>query len=213
MTLRDGAGIVQSHKGLSLELGYTRLRVVLSGEQTNGAFALTEQPLEAGALAGPLHTHANEDGFIYVLAGRIGAQVGDDTVEVEQSGVVLVRRGVEHTFWNPTAEWAAVSEFFSPAGLERWFHELAGLVAAKEPDVQAIVASAHRHGTELDFDSIPGCWTGSGCICRACRCWDSMVRRAGRQGERLGGRRHQPGRRLGRGVGGERRRPRSSRDR
>jgi uncharacterized cupin superfamily protein len=156
MTLRAEANVVQPHEGLSLDLGYTRLRVVLSGEETDGAFALTEQPLEAGALAGPLHTHANADGFIYVLAGRIGAQVGDDTVEVAQGGVIRVRRGVAHTFWNSTAQQAAVLELFSPAGLERWFHELAQLVAAKEPDIPAIVASADRHGTELDLESIPG---------------------------------------------------------
>jgi quercetin dioxygenase-like cupin family protein len=156
MTLRAESNVVQPHEGLSLDLGYTRLRVLLSGEETDGAFALTEQPLEAGALAGPLHTHANEDGFIYVLLGRIGAQVGDDTVEVSQGGVILVRRGVKHTFWNPTAQDAAVLEFFSPAGLERWFHELAQLVAAKEPDIHAILESARRHGTELDLDSLPG---------------------------------------------------------
>jgi quercetin dioxygenase-like cupin family protein len=156
MTLRADANVVEPDAGLAMDLGYTRLRVVLSGEDTDGAFALTEQPLEAGALAGPLHTHANEDGFIYGLVGRIGAQVGDDTVEVAQSGVILVPRGVKHTFWNPTAQEAAVLEFFSPAGLERWFQELTQLVAAKEPDIQAIVASAHRHGTDLELESLPG---------------------------------------------------------
>jgi hypothetical protein len=63
---------------------------------------------------------------------------------------------VKHTFWNPTAQQATVLEFFSPAGLELWFDELAKLVAAKEPDVQAIIDSGHRHGTELDLGSLPG---------------------------------------------------------
>ena len=45
-----------------MNLGFTQLRVLLSADDTRGAFALTEQPLEAGALAGPLHSHANEDG-------------------------------------------------------------------------------------------------------------------------------------------------------
>ena len=61
MTLRARATVVQPHEGLSLDLGYTRLRVLLSGKETDGAFTLTEQPLEAGALAGPLHTHTNEE--------------------------------------------------------------------------------------------------------------------------------------------------------
>jgi uncharacterized cupin superfamily protein len=102
-----------------------------------------------------LHTHANEDGFIFVLSGRLGAQVDEATVEVGPGGVVLIPRGVTHTFWNPTATEAVALEFFSPAGLERWFGELAELVTHAIPDVDGIVASARRHGTELYLDSLP----------------------------------------------------------
>ena len=154
MTLRPNTSVVHSHEGLTMDLGYTRLRLLLSGEDTNGAFALTEQPLEGGALAGPLHTHANEDGFIYVLAGRLGAQIADEVLEVEQGGVILIPRGIKHTFWNPTSEEANALEFFSPAGLEAWFRELAELVAADVADLDAIVTSARRHGTELDLASL-----------------------------------------------------------
>lgn len=155
MTSRSDPHVVRQHEGLSLHLGYTRLRVVLSGEETRGAFALTEQPLEGGALAGPLHTHADEDGFIYVLSGRLGAQVADDTVEAGAGETILVPRGVKHTFWNPTATEATALELFSPAGLEGWFQELAKLIATGSPDVDAIIGSARRHGTELDLDSLP----------------------------------------------------------
>ncbi len=148
--------MVQPHEGFSLDLGYTRLRVVLTAQQTRGAFVLTEQPLEARALAGPAHTHAGEDGFIYVVNGRIGAQLGDETVEVDRGGVIVVPRGVKHTFWNPTDESAAVLELFSPPGLEDWFQELARLVDTDPPDIEAIVRSAHDHGTELDLESLPG---------------------------------------------------------
>jgi mannose-6-phosphate isomerase-like protein (cupin superfamily) len=155
MTLRANPYVLQPREGAVLDVGYTRLRLLLSADDTNGAFALTEQPLEARALAGPLHTHANEDGFIYVLSGRLGAQVDEVTVEVGPGGVVLIPRGVKHTFWNPTAAEAVALEFFAPAGLERWFTELAELVTGTVPDIDAIVASAHRHGTELDLDSLP----------------------------------------------------------
>jgi mannose-6-phosphate isomerase-like protein (cupin superfamily) len=155
MTLRANPYVLQPREGAVLDVGYTRLRLVLSADDTNGAFALTEQPLEAQALAGPLHTHANEDGFIYVLSGRLGAQVDEVTVEVGRCGVVLIPRGVKHTFWNPTATEAVALEFFAPAGLERWFAELAELVKEATPDIDAIVASARRHGTELYLDSLP----------------------------------------------------------
>jgi quercetin dioxygenase-like cupin family protein len=155
MTLRANPYAVHPHEGASLDVGYTRLRVLLSGEDTNGAFALTEQPLAARALAGPLHSHANENGFIYVVAGRLGAQVDQTTVELASGGVVLVPRGVKHTFWNPTDTEAVALELFAPAGLERWFGDLAELVSAALPDVDAIIASARRHGTELYLESLP----------------------------------------------------------
>jgi mannose-6-phosphate isomerase-like protein (cupin superfamily) len=155
MTLRANPYVLQPHEGPVLDVGYTRLRLLLSADDTNGAFALTEQPLEAGALAGPLHTHANEDGFIFVVSGRLGAQVAELTVDVGPGGVVLIPRGAKHTFWNPTAAEAVALEFFAPAGLEGWFTELAELVTDAAPDIDAIVASAHRHGTELDLDSLP----------------------------------------------------------
>src|ERR1700731_3385873 len=99
MTLRANPYVIQPHEGPLLDVGYTRLRLLLSAEDTNGAFALTEQPLEPRALAGPLHTHANEYGFIFVLSGRLGAQVDEMTVEVGPCGVVLIPRGVNAPFW------------------------------------------------------------------------------------------------------------------
>jgi quercetin dioxygenase-like cupin family protein len=155
MTLRANPYVLQPHEGPVLDVGYTRLRLLLSAEDTNGAFPLTEQPLEARALAGPLHTHANEDGFIYVLSGRLGAQVDDTTVEVATGGVVLIPRGVKHTFWNPTANEAVALEFFAPAGFERWFSDLAELITQAAPNIDAIITSARRHGTELYLDSLP----------------------------------------------------------
>ena len=50
-------------EGTSLDFGFSSLRILLRSEDTGGAFGLTEQPLEPGTLAGPLHVHANEIGF------------------------------------------------------------------------------------------------------------------------------------------------------
>jgi len=141
--------------GTSLDFGFSSLRILLRADDTGGAFGLTEQPLEAGALAGPLHVHAREAGFFYVLEGQIGVQVGDDVVLAERGSVVSVPRGVRHTFWNPGDVPARVLEFFAPAGFEHWFEELAGFMSADAPDIEAIVESAGRFGTDIDFESLP----------------------------------------------------------
>jgi mannose-6-phosphate isomerase-like protein (cupin superfamily) len=138
-----------------LDFGFSALRILLRSEDTGGAFGLMEQPLEAGALAGPLHVHANEVGFFYVLEGTVGVQVGDGVVTATPGSVVGVPRGVRHTFWNPGAVGARVLEFFAPGGFERWFEDLAAFMGADPPDIDGIVASAGRFGTDIDFESVP----------------------------------------------------------
>jgi mannose-6-phosphate isomerase-like protein (cupin superfamily) len=141
--------------GASLDFGFSSLRILLRSEDTAGAFALTEQPLDPRALAGPLHVHAKETGFFYVLEGTIAVQVGADVVSAGPRTTVSVPRGVRHTFWNPGDAPARVLEFFTPGGFERWFEELAAVLADDTPDIGAIVESARRFGTEMDFDSLP----------------------------------------------------------
>ena len=68
---------------------------------------------------------------------------------------MLVPRGVKHTFWNATDTEAVALELFNPAGLERWFADLADLVSAAVPDINAIIASARVYGTELYLISLP----------------------------------------------------------
>ena len=141
--------------GLSLDFGFSSLRVLLRAEDTGGAFGLTEQPLEPGALAGPLHTHANEIGFFYVLEGQIGVQVGEQVIEAGPRSTVSVPAGLRHTFWNPATVPARVLEFFAPGGFERWFEELAGLIADGNADIDTIAESARPFGTEMAFESLP----------------------------------------------------------
>src|SRR2546423_1507042 len=74
--------------GLSLALGGLGVRYILRGESTEGRFALIEHPLAPGTLGGPLHTHAHEDEFSFVLEGRIGMQLGDETFVAEPGAFV-----------------------------------------------------------------------------------------------------------------------------
>ena len=140
--------------GSLFNLGLSEVRLILTGEDTNGAFALSEQPLVPRALAGPLHRHANEDGFIHVVRGCIGAQVNGTVVRAEEGSTVLVPRGMTHTFWNDADEPARVLEMFTPAGLEAWFKELAEIVTSGSFTLDEIVSSGRRYGTELDMDSL-----------------------------------------------------------
>ena len=62
-------------------LGSIGVRFMLDGPVSDGGFSLVEHPMSARALAAPMHRHAREDEYSYVLEGRMGALLGDDVLE------------------------------------------------------------------------------------------------------------------------------------
>jgi len=124
-------------------------RYLLEGE----GFALVEHTLPPRALGSPLHRHANEDEYSYVLEGRLGAQLGDDVVEAGPGELVQKPRGQEHAFWNAGNEPLRFLEIIAPGAFAQYFRELAPVLAAGDQDgVQEI---AGRYELEIDFATIP----------------------------------------------------------
>ena len=76
------------------------VRFMLAGEETGGGFSLVEHPIPPRALAAPLHRHTREDGYSFVLQGRVGALLGDEVVYGEVGDLIFKPRGQWHTFWN-----------------------------------------------------------------------------------------------------------------
>jgi quercetin dioxygenase-like cupin family protein len=131
------------------------VRFLLDGERTGGRVAVVEHPLPARSLGSPLHTHHNEDEYSFVLEGRLGVQLGNDTFEVGPGDFVAKPRGVEHAFWNPTDEPARLLELITPAGFEDYFRDLAPLLAAATRDDAAVAEVRRRYGLDLDPASAP----------------------------------------------------------
>ena len=75
------------------------------------------------ALAAPLHRHAHEDEYSFVLEGRMGALLGDEVVLGEVGDLVFKPRNQWHTFWNAGDEPCRILEIISPAGFEQFFAE------------------------------------------------------------------------------------------
>ena len=144
--------VISPTEGERVELGGLGVRFMATGE----GFALVEHPIAPRTLAAPLHRHANEDEYSYVLEGRMGAQLGDETVEAGPGDLVFKPRGQWHSFWNPGDEPARVLEIISPAGFERYFAELAPLLppARPEPDFEGLVALQARYGLRMDMDTV-----------------------------------------------------------
>src|SRR5262249_59620649 len=64
-----------------------------------------------------------------VLAGTVGARLGDRLEEAGPGTSLDKPRGAPHAMWNAGSVTAKVAEILSPAGLEGYFEELAPILA------------------------------------------------------------------------------------
>jgi quercetin dioxygenase-like cupin family protein len=141
--------------GETVRLFALGVRFMIGGEQTGGRFSMVEHPLAPRALGAPLHMHATEDEYSYVLEGRVGMQLGDQVVKAGPGEMVFKPRGQQHAFWNAGDQPARLLEIISPAGFENYFREIAPLLAAPEPDEPAIGEVLGRYQLDMDFSTIP----------------------------------------------------------
>jgi quercetin dioxygenase-like cupin family protein len=150
--------VLSPDEGETVWLRKLGIRFMIGGEQTQGNFALVEQPIKPRALAAPMHTHRHEDECTYVLEGEIGVQIGDEVRVARPGDLVFKPRGVPHAFWNAGDTLARALEIISPAGFECYFAELAPLFppANQGPlDEEAVGAVREKYGLEMDMSSIP----------------------------------------------------------
>ena len=145
--------IVGPHDGKAGHLGGIGVRFMAWAAETGGGFSLVEHPMAPRALAAPLHRHTHEDEYSYVLAGRMGADLGGEVVYAEAGDLVFKPRGQWHAFWNAGDERCRILEVISPGGFERYFEELVDLRARPTPEAVADIAA--RYGLEFDMASVP----------------------------------------------------------
>lgn len=136
-------------------LGSIGVRVLIDGSESGGGFSLVEHPMSARALGAPMHRHAREDEYSYVLQGRVGALLGDQVVEAGPGSLIFKPRDQWHTFWNAGDTPARLLEIISPAGFERYFAEIMALGGSRAAAPQDLKALAERYALEVDPQSIP----------------------------------------------------------
>jgi mannose-6-phosphate isomerase-like protein (cupin superfamily) len=117
-------------------------------EESGGGFSLVEHPIPPRTLVAPLHRHANEDEYSYVLEGRMGAQLGDEVVYAEEGDLVFKPRKQWHTFWNAGDGPCRILEIIAPGGFEHMFREMGELTS--EPDPAKLADFSERYGIQFD---------------------------------------------------------------
>jgi hypothetical protein len=130
-------------------------RHLIRSDDTDGRFALIEHDIPPRMLAAPVHTHEREDEYSWVLSGRVGFELGDETLEAGPGELVIKPRGIPHAFWNPGDQEARLLELISPGGFESYFKELAPLLDPGKPrDFEALGAVQARYGLSMDPQSV-----------------------------------------------------------
>jgi len=107
----------------TVQLYGVRFDYKVESADSGGSVALLEVEIPAGTLVKP-HNHTREDEFSLVLAGTVGARLGDRVLEAGPGASLVKPRGTPHAMWNTGGAPARVLEILSPAGLEAYFEEL-----------------------------------------------------------------------------------------
>jgi quercetin dioxygenase-like cupin family protein len=147
--------VVGPRDGKAGFLGSIGVRFMIDGAEAGDRFSLVEHPMSAHALAAPMHRHAREDEYSYVLEGSIGALLGGSVVIGQPGDLVFKPRNQWHTFWNAGDKPARILEIISPAGFENFFRELVDLGGVAKAQPQALDELCGRYELEMDPSSIP----------------------------------------------------------
>jgi mannose-6-phosphate isomerase-like protein (cupin superfamily) len=133
--------------GRSVSLRGTRVRFTVESTYANGA-SCTEWEAAAGFDTG-LHVHERLEETWYVLDGELEFQLGEETFTATAGATVFVPPGVAHAFANRTAVVAKFLLIMSPPGHDRYFDELAEILAVEgPPDSDAIAELRRRYDTQ-----------------------------------------------------------------
>lgn len=119
-----------------------RHRLLLTGDQTGGAYALLKLSIPPG-VGLPPHVHTNEDEVFHIVEGAAEFVVGGERIDARAGATVVGPRGVPHACTGTSKDACRMVVVVTPAGFERFLRELP---AAKRNDPAAIAAVAGRYG-------------------------------------------------------------------
>lgn len=132
----------------AIHVGAISVRFLIEGCSTNGAVALFEFEVPAGAKVPGAHSHDAYDETVYGLEGTLGWTVGQERTEVRAGDVLHIPRGAVHRFENDTDTRAKGLAVVTPGVLgPDYFREVGALLTrGGPPDPAALADVMRRHG-------------------------------------------------------------------
>lgn len=116
---------VNDTEGQKLKIAGGNYRIIISGKETNGEYAVIEMSVPPGAGPNP-HSHADFTETFFVLEGEVSfkSELGS-YIAKKGSFVNIPKGGIIHGFKNLSNEPAKLLCTVTPAGLDELFEEIA----------------------------------------------------------------------------------------
>lgn len=149
---------VNEDQGQSLSVVGDAYRIIISGKQTEGAYAVIDMLVPPGGGPGP-HAHADIQELFYVVDGEIEFKTEAGKYTAKKGAFVNVPKGGQvHCFKNISTQEAHMLCTVIPAGLDAFFEEIGVPVAAgtflpppvlNHDDIIRLTQAAEKHGQKL----------------------------------------------------------------
>ena len=154
----DNLTTVDEHSGQHLSMVGDNYRLVITGEQTGGAYAIIDMLVPPGGGPGP-HAHPDFQESYLVLEGEVEFKTEHDTYTAHQGDFINIPLGgVVHQFKNKSGNRARLWCTVVPAGLDAFFREVGvpveGNTILPSPpmgpeEMKRLQALADKHGQTL----------------------------------------------------------------
>lgn len=147
-----------SNEGKNISVIGDTYRILVSGKQTDGAFAVIDMLIPPGGGPGP-HAHADLDESFFIVDGEIEvkSELGNYTAS-KGAFVSIPKGGVVHSFKNTTDKIAHLLCTVVPAGMEDFFEEIGQPIAFEqflpppemnEAFIKQLQEVAEKHGQKV----------------------------------------------------------------
>jgi quercetin dioxygenase-like cupin family protein len=158
MTINQTITTIDNEQGQSLSVVGDSYRILISGEQTDGNYAVIDMLVPPGGGPGP-HAHKDMQEMFYIVEGEIDFKMEGGNYKAKKGSFVNIPLGgAVHCFKNTTNDIAHLLCTVVPAGLDAFFQEIGKPVDAgiflppptlSIEELDKLKSSAEKYGQEL----------------------------------------------------------------
>ncbi len=148
MTKEQRVVVIQAEEGVIIPIGQSSVRLLSVGDDTADLSSVEEIRVAPRFAGPPTHFHERTNHSWYVTEGELRLTVEGISYDLTPGGFVYVPVGASHTFANQTSYPAAMVEFTTPGGFDRYLSDLAdAFPAGTDIDPEKMLEIMARHDT------------------------------------------------------------------